>query len=309
MPKQPPANPKAEPAPITAEEAAFFAFMAVERNASERTLANYRYALAQFRENARGYAGWREASADTFRGYLFDQMKAGLSRATVRLHFAALRSFYKFLTQRGGLERNPLAEVQLPKAEKKLPAVLTIKQVEAFLELPFTIAQEKQAPDWVAERDAAVLEVFYSSGVRVAELAAMNVEDIDQYTETARVIGKGRKERIVPLGSPALAAVQKYRAKAGVHRGALFLSKLRRRITTRAISNILKKYLGKSGLPMNVTPHKLRHSFATHLLERGADLRSVQTLLGHASLSTTQIYTHVTVDRMKRVYDEAHPRA
>jgi integrase/recombinase XerC len=288
---------------------AFLQFMEVERTASPRTLENYRHALESFRAKHPGFIAWDKLTADDFRKYLFAQMKGGMGRATIRLHFAALRSYFKFLTRRQGLQKNPLLEVQLPKQEKKLPVTLTVAQVVAMLDLPLTTPREKQAPVWAAERDAAILEMFYSTGVRISELAAMNVPDVDVYTETVRVLGKGRKERICPVGSHALAALQRYRAKAGVHDSALFRNKAGKRMTTMAITNVVNKYRRLSGLPLNVTPHKFRHSFATHLLNNGADLRSVQELLGHASLSTTQIYTHVTTERMKKVYDAAHPRA
>jgi site-specific recombinase XerD len=153
------------------------------------------------------------------------------------------------------------------------------------------------------------MEVFYSSGLRLAELASLNVSDLDLYTESVRVLGKGRKERVCPVGAPALQAVSRYRAAANVHHGPLFLSKARRRISSRSIWLVLKRYLRHTSIPIAVSPHKLRHSFATHLLDNGADLRSVQALLGHASLSTTQIYTHVTTERLKKAYSEAHPRA
>lgn len=283
--------------------------MEVERSASPRTLENYRHALSSFREKHSGFESWDTLTADDFRKYLFAQMKAELGRATIRLHFAALRSFFKFLTRRHKLQHNPLLEVQLPKQEKKLPVTLTVTQVEAMLELPLKTPKEKQAPAWSGERDAAILEVFYSTGVRISELAGMNVSDVDVYTETARVFGKGRKERVCPLGSHALAAIQRYRSKAGVHDGPLFRSKVGKRMSVMAITDVVNKYRRLSGLPQNITAHKFRHSFATHLLNNGADLRSVQELLGHASLSTTQIYTHVTTDRMKKVYDKAHPRA
>ncbi|MGI8603225.1 MAG: site-specific tyrosine recombinase/integron integrase [Verrucomicrobiales bacterium] len=287
----------------------FLDFLSVERNASPRTLINYTHALEGFRVGHPGFRSWAEATADDFRTYLFTQMKRKLSRATIRLQFAALRSFYRFLVRRKGMAANPLLAVQLPKLEKKLPVVLTVAQVESLLEAPKSAEKEKQSCAWAAERDLAILEVFYSAGLRLAELVAMNVEDIDIYSETVRVVGKGRKERLCPLGSPALEAVQKYRHRANVHHGPLFLSKLRRRISARAVNDILRKHLLRSGIPIKTSPHKLRHSFATHLLDNGADLRSVQTLLGHASLSTTQIYTHVTIERMKKVYDKAHPRA
>lgn len=283
--------------------------MEVERNASPRTLENYRHALDTFRQQAAGFSAWEALTPDVFRQYLFTQMKAELGRATIRLHFAALRSFFKFLVRRCGLEKNPLLEVQLPKREKKLPVTLTVAQVTSMLDLPMATPKEKQAPAWSPERDAAILEMFYSTGVRISELAGMNVEDVDVYTETVRVLGKGRKQRLCPMGDPAVRAVQRYRSKAGVHEGPLFRSKVGKRMTTQAITDIVRKYCRLAGVPVNVTPHKFRHSFATHLLDNGADLRSVQELLGHASLSTTQIYTHVTTERMKKVYDEAHPRA
>ena len=158
-------------------------------------------------------------------------------------------------------------------------------------------------------RDAAIMELFYSSGLRLAELASLNVADLDVYTESVRVLGKGRKERVCPVGAPALEAVSRYRAAANVQTGALFINKQRRRISVRSIWLILKRYLRHTSIPVSISPHKLRHSFATHMLDSGADLRSVQALLGHASLSTTQIYTHVTVERLKRAYNDAHPRA
>ncbi len=290
-------------------QAAFLEFMEVERSASSRTLENYRHALDTFRAKHRGFASWETLTADDFRKYLFEQMKAGLGRATTRLHFAALRSFFKFLTRRRGLAVNPLLEVQLPKPENLLPVILTLAQVEQMLALPLTSPKEKQAPKWAGERDAAILELFYSTGVRLSELTALNVEDVDVYSETMRVFGKGRKERVCPIGGPALRAMQRYQSKLGVHHGPLFRSKVGKRMTTQAVNDVVAKYWRLSGLPVQVTPHKFRHSFATHLLNNGADLRSVQELLGHASLSTTQIYTHVTTERMKKVYDDAHPRA
>ncbi len=287
----------------------FLEFMEVERRSSERTLANYELALRQFREWREPFKGWSELTADDFRAYLFDLMKKERGRATIRLQFAAMRSFFKWLTRRRGWKANPLLEVQLPKREKKLPVVLTVTQIEQMLTLPLTQEKSKRDAVWAPERDAAILELFYSTGMRLSELTALNVEDIDTYTETVRVFGKGKKERLCPVGSKALEAVQRYRAKAGVHDGALFRSKLGTRITTQAVDDVVSKYWRASGLPVHLTPHKFRHSFATHLLNNGADLRSVQELLGHASLSTTQIYTHVSTQRMKEVYEASHPRA
>lgn len=286
----------------------FFAFLEVERNASPRTLINYRHALAEFRKMP-NLPGWKELTADHFRRYLFDCSKRGVARPTIRLHFAALRTFYKFLTERHGLKENPLKEVLLPKLEKKLPLVLTTKQIDELLSAPLRIEKSDKAPIWMPARDAAILELFYSSGLRLAELVALDVASVDVYSESVRALGKGRKERVVPVGAPALAAIQKYRQEANVHSGPLFLSKVRRRLTAANVWLVIKRYLPHTSIPLKVSPHKLRHSFATHLLDAGADLRSVQSLLGHASLSTTQIYTHVTIERLKTAYDEAHPRA
>ncbi|TDU62533.1 integrase/recombinase XerC/integrase/recombinase XerD [Prosthecobacter fusiformis] len=297
------------PLPPDALGEAFLQFMEVERRSSPRTLENYAHALKTFREGHKNFTTWEALTADDFRLYLFGQMKREMSRATIRLHFSALRSFFKWLTRRQGWTQNPLLDVQLPKQEKKLPVVLTLTQITDMLDLPMKLEKERAAPVWAGERDAAILELFYSTGMRLSELASVNVEDVDSYSDTVRVIGKGRKERLLPIGTPAMEAIQRYRVKAGVHHGPLFLSKLRKRITNQAIADVVDKYWKKSGLPIHVTPHKLRHSFATHLLNNGADLRSVQELLGHASLSTTQIYTHVSTQRMKEVYDASHPRA
>jgi integrase/recombinase XerC len=303
--------PAAKPPPLPDDplSAAFLEFMEVERRSSPRTLENYDHALSEFRRRHKAFTTWQALTADDFRQYLFEQMKRELGRATIRLHFAALRSFFKWLTRRQGWKTNPLLDVQLPKQEKKLPVVLTLTQVDDMLSLPMKLPKSPRSPAWGPERDAAILELFYSTGMRLAELASINVEDVDAYSDTIRVIGKGRKERLLPVGSPAMVAIQRYRQKASVHSGPLFLSKLRKRITNQAIADVVDKYWKASGMPIHVTPHKLRHSFATHLLNNGADLRSVQELLGHASLSTTQIYTHVSTQRMKEVYEAAHPRA
>lgn len=289
---------------------AFFDFMETERSASPRTLRNYRNAMAAYAEwRAEAFRGWRSEEPDDFREYLFVLMKQGLKRSTIRLRFAALRSFYKFLVLRQGLANSPVAGVQLPKPDKQLPVVLSVAQIEQLLSLPLTLGPDPKSPAWLRLRDAAILELFYSCGLRISELLALDVADVDFVGETLQVMGKGSKERVVPIGGPAVAAIQRYRQEAAVTSGPLFLSKRRTRITQQAVDQLLKKYLKLSDIPFAISPHKLRHSFATHLLDAGADLRSVQALLGHASLSTTQIYTHVTKDRLKQAYDKAHPRA
>ena len=282
----------------------FFRYLEVERNASPRTLKAYRQALAAFREQNK--KPWKQCNPDDLRDHLFAIMKRGQARSYVRLQFSA---FYKYLTDRKNLRIDPVRQLQLPKIEKKLPLVLTRPQIEELLAAPLKIPKERAAPEWMPLRDVAVMELFYSSGLRLSELAALDVDDVDLYTESVRVFGKGRKERVCPIGAPALDAIQKYRSAANVHSGALFINKSRKRISSRSIWLILKRYLRHTSIPISISPHKLRHSFATHMLDRGADLRSVQALLGHASLSTTQIYTHVTVERLKKAYAEAHPRA
>ncbi len=285
----------------------FLRYLAVERNASPRTIKAYREALAAFRSGAA--TPWKQCSADTFRDYLFELMKRKQARSYVRLQFSALRTFYTFLTARKKLRVDPLRGLQLPKLEKKLPLVLTRPQIDELLAAPLKLKKNRAAPDWMPLRDAAIMELFYSSGLRLSELAALDVADADLYTESVRVFGKGRKERVCPVGLPALESISRYRAAARVHSGALFINKSRKRISSRSIWLTLKRYLPQTSIPISISPHKLRHSFATHMLDRGADLRSVQALLGHASLSTTQIYTHVTTERLKKAYADAHPRA
>src|SRR5438094_1288687 len=302
MTKMPRASDKKDP---LVEE--FLRYLANERNASPRTLKAYRQALTAF--GAESKRSWKKCTADDFRDYLFALMKRGQARSYVRLQFSALRTFYQFLAARKRLRGNPIQEVQLPKIEKKLPLVLTRQQVEELLTAPMRETKKRSAPVWMPLRDTAIMELFYSSGLRLSELIALDVASVDPYSESVRVFGKGRKERICPVGAPALAAIERYRIEANVKAGPLFLNKSRRRISTVAVWSILKKYLPHTSIPISLSPHKLRHSFATHLLDAGADLRSVQMLLGHASLSTTQIYTHVTVERLKKVYNEAHPRA
>jgi integrase/recombinase XerC len=285
----------------------FLRYLANERNASPRTLKAYRQALTTC--GAETKSSWKKCNADDFRDYLFALMKRGQARSYVRLQFSALRSFYQFLAARKRLRHNPVREVQMPKIEKKLPLVLTRQQVEELLSAPTRETKNRAAPVWMPLRDVAIMELFYSSGLRLSELAALDVADLDPYTESVRVFGKGRKERVCPVGLPALETISRYRAAANVHTGPLFINKARKRMSARSIWLVLKRYVRHTSIPISISPHKLRHSFATHMLDRGADLRSVQELLGHASLSTTQIYTHVTVERLKKAYADAHPRA
>lgn len=292
----------------------FVRYLEVERNASPRTVIAYRQALQKFIGWARDRDCdqefiWRSFTPGQFRLFLMECTKAGMARSYIRLTFAALRSFYEYLVTRGRLVNNPLKGLQLPKMDKRLPIVLSVTQAEELIAAPLSAKRQRQAPVWAASRDTAAIELFYGAGLRLAELVALNVADLDPFTETVRVIGKGQKERIVPLTEPSLKALQRYLDDAMVRSGPLFISKLRKRISSRSVWVALRKHLAETSIQFRVSPHKLRHSYATHLLDGGADLRSVQELLGHASLSTTQIYTHVSMTRLKKAYDEAHPRA
>lgn len=286
----------------------FLRYLEAEKNASAHTIAAYRISVETFRA-FRPQKSWAEMTGDDFRAWMLDLMKGEMARASVRLRFAALRAFFAFLLMRRIVARNVLSDVSLPKKEKQLPRFLTTAQVTDLVDAPGKHEKSKQAPTWMALRDTAVIELFYSTGMRLSELVGLDVEDVDPISETARVMGKGARERVCPVGGPALEAISKYRQAARIHDGPLFLNKSRKRLSSRSVDAMLKLRLAQAGLPSDLSPHKLRHSFATHLLDNGADLRSVQTLLGHASLSTTQIYTHVTIERLKAAYLAAHPRA
>ncbi len=241
-----------------------------------------------------------------FLAYLYGQ---SYTKSTTARKLATLRSFYKFLIRKGVVTINPLATIRTPKQEKRLPKCLDLEQVQKLLDAPGDA-------DILSARDKAMLEVLYSSGIRVSELVELKMEDIDLNEGVLRVTGKGRKDRLTPIGSQAIKAIQKYlemRAadpKLGMEAGTrVFLNKHGESLSTRSVRRKLDKYLVQAGLDPGISPHTLRHSFATHLLNNGADLRSVQELLGHQSLSTTQIYTHLTTQRVKEAYDAAHPRA
>ncbi|HSH39853.1 MAG TPA: tyrosine-type recombinase/integrase, partial [Chthoniobacterales bacterium] len=240
-----------QPAPAPEKDAAveeFLRYLDVERNASPRTITAYGQALAAFRAGANDRT-WKDFVADDFRDYLFAAMKKRQARSYIRLQFSALRTFYRFLVERKGLARDPVRELELPKPEKKLPLVLTRQQVDELLAAPLRIQKQQAAPAWMPLRDAAIMEVFYSSGLRLSELASLNVADVDLYTESVRVLGKGRKERVCPVGAPALEAVSRYRAAANVQTGPLFINKARTRISPRSIWLTLKRYLRYTSIP------------------------------------------------------------
>jgi integrase/recombinase XerC len=249
------------------------------------------------------------ADVEDARAYLVMLNEKVYSKATVARKLATLRSFYKYLIRTGQIDANPLASVRTPKQEKKLPRFLEYDEVKKLLETP-------PLDSWLGARDRAILEVLYSTGLRVSELVALNMDDIDFLGEVLHVRGKGKKERIAPISSSALQTIQHYmefRNKRSQNNEnfdtkVLFVNKHGRRLSTRSVRRKMDKYLKISGLDPNISPHTLRHSFATHMLNNGADLRSVQELLGHQSLSTTQVYTHLTTGKLKQVYDRAHPR-
>jgi integrase/recombinase XerC len=298
-----------------------------EKNFSEHTLKSYRSDLEHFLRflfapadgaAADGVAQPGEAEVRkaitavdvlTLRRYLAALREHQYSRATVARKLATLRSFYKHLCRTGELTENPVAVIRTPKQERRLPKFLDPTEIQRLLDAP-------KGNDLLTLRDRAILETIYSTGMRVSELCRLDMDDVDFLGEVLRLRGKGRKERLAPIGSYAVRAINAYLDARRVHSHVaafevkpLFLNRHGRRLNQRSVRRKLAKYLAEAGLDPSVSPHTLRHSFATHMLNRGADLRAVQELLGHRSLSTTQIYTHVTMRRMKDVYDLAHPHA
>jgi len=251
----------------------------------------------------------RDADTEQIKLFLAFLGTQSYSKSTIARKLATLRSFYKFCLRRGYVQTHPLATIRTPKQEKRLPKFLEMEQITALLNTP-------DDTTLLGSRDKAMLELLFSTGVRVSELVDLNFVDIDFENQVIRVRGKGKKQRTSPMGPTAIAAIQKYlqlrRADAraaSFDPNALFVNKHGQRLSTRSVRRKLDKYLSEAGLDPSISPHTLRHSFATHMLNNGADLRSVQELLGHQSLSTTQIYTHLTTPRLKEAYDDAHPRA
>ena len=304
----------------------FLAHLATDRGASAYTQRNYQQALTEFarwhQDEHQSLPAWDKLQRDDFRNYLRYLGRHNLSRAATQLRFSALRTFYKFLMRHGAVEMLPIKNLSLPKVAKRLPKFLTVQQMKDLLEAPvklFEIRKPKEGPGRPVSavaclRDVAVLETIYSCGLRVSELCGLRAEDIDWSERLVRVRGKGKKERLLPIGEPAWKAIQNYWAvlkhpPSGP--APVFFAETKKAAPLKPLqlSRRLKHYLAIAGLDPSLTPHKLRHSYATHLLDAGADLRSVQELLGHAHLVTTQVYTHVTTERLKRAYEQAHPRA
>ncbi|MBJ6749181.1 tyrosine recombinase XerC [Geomonas anaerohicana] len=282
----------------------FCAYLETERNVSPHTLAAYQSDLEQFASFLEGRGEPRPEGVDhlAIRQYLA-QLHKGHAKSSIGRKLSAIRALFRFLLREGRLEKNPAELVSTPKKEKRLPFHLNIDQVSALVEAP--------AGTRLPLRDRAVLETLYSCGIRVSELTGMNVGDVDLTDGVARVMGKGGKERIVPVGSFARAALAAYLDERGAPAPAepLILNSRGKRINRRSVTRIVDDHMLLIAAMRKVSPHTLRHTFATHLLEGGADLRAIQELLGHASLSTTQKYTHVSIDKLMEVYDKAHPKA
>ena len=250
-----------------------------------------------------------EVDTDGVRTFMAHLREKNYCKSTSARKLATLRSFYKFLVRRGYLTENPVAPIRTPKQDKRLPKYLDITEVEKLLSNPDTTTL-------LGARDRAMLETLYSTGMRVSELVALDIGDIDLQTNSVRIHGKGKKQRVIPIGPGAVQAILHFldmrrndSRAAGFNQDALFINKHGQRLSTRSVRRKLDKYLLEAGLDLSISPHTLRHSFATHMLQRGADLRSVQEILGHQSLSTTQIYTHLSGETVKEEYLEAHPRA
>jgi tyrosine recombinase XerC len=289
----------------------FLGYLDGERGCSPQTLRAYAADLVQFLGFAAPESDFDPAAISTvqMRHYMAQLRQSGAARTTIARKLASLRSFYRYLMREGVVNDNPAANLTLPRREKRLPIFLDEAEVERLLQAP-------GLADAAGRRDRAILEMLYSTGMRIGELAAVSLEDVDLLGEVVKAKGKGKKERLVPLGRPALEALRDYLAIRpalggghSVNRRALFVNKGGGRLSDRGVRRIFDKHARLAGLGDRACPHTLRHSFATHMLNRGADLRSVQELLGHASLASTQIYTHVTMERLKAVYDKAHPRA
>ncbi len=307
----------------------FLDYIDAERNFSAHTVRSYAADLVQFARYLAAGPG-EELTANNLppeeeldaarveqamlaiepmgvRGFLAMMRNSGYSKATVARKLASLRSFYKHLVRKGVIEASPVSVLRTPRQDRKLPKFLDIQQITALLGAPDTSCL-------LGSRDRAILETIYSAGLRISELTGLNTADLDELGEVLRIRGKGRKERMVPLGTKAIEAIDAYiamrKAEMGIDpRGALFVNRFGQRLSDRSIRRKLDGYLFAAGIDIHISPHVLRHSFATHMLNAGADLRSVQEMLGHENLSTTQIYTHITSRHLKEIYDRTHPLA
>lgn len=293
----------------------FIAHLKLERRLSSYTTRNYKHAIECFFQWLMVLEGRpikpNEVKKDHARSYIIEA-QSKYSRRTLRNHASGIRSFFKFCLVRNQVKTNPFHNLTLPKLEKQLPKILTKKQVFKLLKQPTLDQNSNTTPSFNALRDLLILELLYAGGIRVSELIGINYGDINFTDASIKVSGKGGKQRISPVGHKSLKTLSRFRelhANDTSNNAPIITNKYGRRLSIRSVQLLLKKYLNSAELPSDLTPHKLRHSFATHLLDNGADLRAVQELLGHSSLSTTQIYTHVSVSRLKEVHGLSHPRA
>ena len=310
-----PALPAIPPAVLAEWWTPFEDFLAKERRYSAYTVRNYRQAFEDFYRWLVAADLWTRGldalGSREMRDFVIEAQRR-FDRRTLHNHASGLRTFFKFWMRRGRPKKNPLAGVPLPKLEQRLPKFLTEEQMKLLLTGPQRLLENQSLDAASAWRDRLVMELLYGAGLRVSELVGLDYGAVDFESGVARVLGKGRKERLCPLGHVALAVLVKFRnefAKRTAPTSPVVVNPNGRRMTIRAVQLMLKRYLTLAGLPLDLTPHKLRHSYATHLLNAGADLRLVQELLGHAQLATTQVYTHVSVARLKEIYAKAHPRA
>ena len=310
----------------------YIKYLKSERQASEHTISSYILDILQFAKVAyeidleEKALNWNSVTVSQSKMYIAFLQEEKLSKSSILRKTSTMRSFFKFLCREKISAANPFAELKGAKKERNLPQVMTIADVEKILNAPLTYWSELYANEkadrqasgqFIAKRDAAILEVIYSGGLRISEAVNLTLNEIDLLSQTMKILGKGNKQRICMLGAPAIRALKTYLKFREIHSPSgiadskvLFINlKNGAKITPRSIQRNFKLYLTHAGLSPDLTPHKLRHSFATHLLEAGADLRSVQEMLGHSSLSTTQIYTHITPERLLEVYSKAHPHA
>lgn len=282
----------------------FLNYIAVEKNYSPYTVTSYRVDLREFDEFLNSCGGRDIKNIDYFllRKFLSSLSEKKFDKRTLSRKISTLKSFFKFIRREGIIKNNPAVSLTYPRLDKQLPKFLTENEVKDILKLPDT-------SNILGLRDKAILEFLYSTGARVSEMVSLKRDDLDLISGIAKVKGKGRKERLLPLGEPAVISIKNYLDERKDQISALFLNKKGTPLTDRGVRDIIYRYIKKAALSLKISPHTFRHSFATHLLNRGADLRSVQELLGHLSISTTQVYTHLTIESLKEVYQKAHPRA
>lgn len=282
----------------------FLDYIKIEKNYSSHTVVNYNVDLKEFEQFLKSIGGKDINNLDYFilRKFLSYLNEKNINKRSVSRKISTLKSFFRCMVKEGILKNNPARSLIYPRLDKVLPNFLTEDEMKAFLELP-------EGNDFLSVRDKALLEFLYSTGARVSEAASLKLENIDLISGVARVRGKGRKERLLPLGDPAVMRIKEYLDMRTDKNQYLFINNRQTTLTDRGIRKIVSKYIKKTAFKLHVSPHTFRHSFATHLLQSGADLRSVQELLGHSSIATTTVYTHLTIGNLKKVYEKAHPRA